>query len=228
MTHTPQNPTISVKNLFHAYGTGDGRRDVLKNVHLSVMPGEMVILSGPSGSGKTTLLTLLGALRTPQRGEISVLGQDLMTTPQDQSTILRRRIGFIFQQHNLLKFLTSAENIMMAMGHDRAGITRQDALALLSQVGLGDKANSNVGELSVGQKQRVSIARALVHHPDLILADEPTASLDWQSAQDMMALFRDKTRNEGKSALIVSHDNRLFNYADRTVRILDGGIAAES
>ncbi len=224
MSHTP---TISVQNLFHAYGTGEGRRDVLKNVHLEVAAGEMVILSGPSGSGKTTLLTLLGALRTPQRGQIRVLGQDLITTSQEQSMLLRRRIGFIFQQHNLLKFLTSQENIMMAMGHDRLDVTKEEALALLHQVGLGDKANSNVNELSVGQKQRVSIARALVHQPDLILADEPTASLDWQSAQDMMALFRDKIKNEGKSALIVSHDNRLFNYADRTVRILDGGIAAE-
>ncbi len=224
MSHTP---TISVQNLFHAYGTGEGRRDVLKNVHLEVAAGEMVILSGPSGSGKTTLLTLLGALRTPQRGQIRVLGQDLITTSQEQSMLLRRRIGFIFQQHNLLKFLTSQENIRMAMGHDRLDVTKEEALALLHQVGLGDKANSNVNELSVGQKQRVSIARALVHQPDLILADEPTASLDWQSAQDMMALFRDKIKNEGKSALIVSHDNRLFNYADRTVRILDGGIAAE-
>jgi putative ABC transport system ATP-binding protein len=139
--------------------------------------------------------------------------------------ILRRRIGFIFQQHNLLKFLTSQENIMMAMGHDRADVTAGEAQTLLAQVGLADKANSNVSELSVGQKQRVSIARALVHNPDLILADEPTASLDWQSAQDMMALFREKIKNENKSALIVSHDNRLFGYADRTVRILDGGIA---
>ncbi len=217
--------TIAVSNLYHAYGTGDGRRDVLKDVRLEVAAGEMVILSGPSGSGKTTLLTLLGALRSPQRGQIRVLGQDLMTTSQDQSMHLRRKIGFIFQQHNLLKFLTSQENIMMAIGHDRAGVTSAEAQALLAQVGLADKASSNVGELSVGQKQRISIARALVHNPDLILADEPTASLDWQSAQDMMALFRDKIKNEGKSALIVSHDNRLFGYADRTVRILDGGIA---
>lgn len=217
--------TISVANLYHAYGTGEGRRDVLKDVRLNVAAGEMVILSGPSGSGKTTLLTLLGALRTPQRGEIRVLGHDLMTTSQEDSMILRRRIGFIFQQHNLLKFLTSRENIMMAMGHDRADVTQEEALTLLAQVGLADKAGSNVSELSVGQKQRVSIARALVHNPDLILADEPTASLDWQSAQDMMALFRDKIKNEGKSALIVSHDNRLFGYADRMVRILDGGIA---
>ncbi len=217
--------TISVKNLFHAYGTGEGRRDVLKDVHLEVAAGEMVILSRPSGSGKTTLRTLLGALRSPQRGRITVLGQDLMATPQDQSTILRRKIGFIFQQHNLLKFLSARENVMMAMGHNRPDVTQQEADTLLGLVGLSDKATSNVSELSVGQKQRVSIARALVHHPDLILADEPTASLDWQSAQDMMALFRDKIKNEGKSALIVSHDNRLFNYADRMVRILDGGIA---
>lgn len=220
-----QVSTISVANLYHAYGTGEGRRDVLKDVRLEVAAGEMVILSGPSGSGKTTLLTLLGALRTPQRGQIRVLGQDLTSSSPEQSMILRRRIGFIFQQHNLLKFLTSQENIMMAMGHDRADVTAEEAQTLLAQVGLADKANSNVSELSVGQKQRVSIARALVHNPDLILADEPTASLDWQSAQDMMALFREKIKNENKSALIVSHDNRLFGYADRTVRILDGGIA---
>lgn len=220
-----QTPIVDIKNMSYFYGQGDHRRAILQNVSLQVFPGEMVVLKGPSGSGKTTLLTIIGGLRRPQEGVCLVNGQDIARMSKSKADEFRRSIGFVFQQHNLLGFLNVRDNIVMS-GTLRK-ITSMFDLSeriknLLSDVGLGGLHRRFPKNLSVGQKQRVSIIRALVNDPVLILADEPTASLDWDSANRVMQIFKQQVKEHGKSLILVSHDDRLFSYADRVVTLLDG------
>lgn len=220
-----QTPIVDIKNMSYFYGQGDHRRAILQNVSLQVFPGEMVVLKGPSGSGKTTLLTIIGGLRRPQEGVCLVNGQDIARMSKSKADEFRRSIGFVFQQHNLLSFLNVRDNIVMS-GTLRK-ITSMFDLSeriknLLSDVGLGGLHRRFPKNLSVGQKQRVSIIRALVNDPVLILADEPTASLDWDSANRVMQIFKQQVKEHGKSLILVSHDDRLFSYADRVVTLVDG------
>jgi putative ABC transport system ATP-binding protein len=218
---------VALRDVTYAYGTGDLARPVLRDVDLSVAPGEVVLLTGPSGSGKTTLLTLIGALRALQTGSATVLGQELAGATERQRTALRRRIGFIFQQHNLLGFLTARQNVAMALELDPA-TSERDRLArageMLAAVGLAEKCESRPDQLSGGQRQRVAVARALAGQPGLILADEPTAALDKQSGGDVVRLLRDLARRRGVPILMVTHDPRILDIADRIVAMEDGRI----
>ena len=216
---------ITLSGVSYTYDKGD--RPVLRDVSLTIAEGEIVLLTGPSGSGKTTLLTLVGALRALQSGTCTVLGQQLMGASEAQRVALRRRIGFIFQQHNLLGFLTARENVAMALELDPAS-TEQQRLArageMLEAVGLGAKAESLPGQLSGGQRQRVAVARALAARPGLVLADEPTAALDRQSGQDVVRLLTDLARQRGVPILLVTHDPRILDIADRIVAMEDGKV----
>ena len=220
-------PPVSIRGLSHAFGAGELSRVVLRDIHLTVEPGEIVLLTGPSGSGKTTLLTLTGALRAMQQGSCVVLGQELMGAREAQRVALRRRIGFIFQSHNLLSFLSARQNVAMAL-ELRTGLGERDRLdradAMLAAVGLGDRGDDRPDKLSGGQRQRVAVARALVGEPGLILADEPTAALDRQAGGDVVRLLRDLARRRGVPILLVTHDPRILDVADRIVTMEDGKI----
>ena len=218
---------VHVHDLCHAFGEGTLRRPVLRNLNLSVEPGEIVLLTGPSGSGKTTLLTLIGALRAIQDGSCTVLGQELNGATEAQRVQLRRRIGFIFQHHNLLGFLSAAQNVAMALELDTAlddTERHRKAAAILEAVGLADYVDARPSRLSGGQRQRVAVARALVHGPGLILADEPTAALDRQSGQEVVRLMRDLAKRDGMPILLVTHDPRILDIADRVIAMEDGRI----
>ena len=218
---------IELKEVSFAYGTGELRRLVLREVDLRVAPGEIVILTGPSGSGKTTLLTLIGALRAMQLGSARVLGQELLGASEAERVRLRRRIGFIFQNHNLLGFLTARQNVAMALELDGALGERarmERAGAMLDAVGLSDHREKKPANLSGGQRQRVAIARALAGEPGLILADEPTAALDKQTGQEVVRLLRDLAKGRGVPILLVTHDPRILDLADRIVAMEDGRI----
>ena len=218
---------VALSGVSYAYGTGELARPVLRGVDLTVGPGEIVLLTGPSGSGKTTLLTLIGALRGMQEGSCVVLGQELAGAKEAQRVALRRRIGFIFQQHNLLGFLTARQNVAMALELDPATSEpeRLDrAGRMLAAVGLGDRADAKPANLSGGQRQRVAVARALAGNPGLILADEPTAALDRQSGGEVVRLLRELAKQRGVPILLVTHDPRILDIADRIVAMEDGRI----
>ena len=220
---------VELEGVTYAYGDGALRREVLRDVSLRVAPGEIVILTGPSGSGKTTLLTLVGALRAAQRGSLRVLGQELAGAKEVERVALRRRIGFIFQSHNLLGFLTARQNVAMALelDGDTAEAERLErAGEMLRAVGLAEQTGKMPSQLSGGQRQRVAVARALVNAPGLILADEPTAALDRVSGGEVVRLLRDLARSRGTAILLVTHDPRILDVADRIVTMEDGRVVA--
>ncbi len=223
-----QSPTVlRVERVNHWFGEdAETRKQVLYDNNLQVSQGEIVIMTGPSGSGKTTLLTLLGALRSVQDGEVEVLGQCLHELRGKELVEVRRDIGFIFQAHNLFGSLTALQNVCMALEmkssnqrhiHDRA-------VEVLTSLGLSERIHYKPSRLSGGQKQRVAIARALANRPRLILADEPTAALDEHSGRDVVNLLKNLAQEEGCTSLIVTHDNRILDVADRIVSMADGRI----
>jgi putative ABC transport system ATP-binding protein len=218
-------PIIQVTNLNHAYGKGSLKKPVLNDINLAINPGEIVILTGPSGSGKTTLLSLIGALRSMQEGSLQILSQELQGASKRQQMQLRSQIGFIFQAHNLLKCLTAWENVNMSLKLHKQ-LSQADRLRrsiqMLESVGLGDRTHYYPENLSGGQKQRVAIARALVSEPKLILADEPTAALDKQSGRDVVEIMQRLAKVQDCAILLVTHDNRILDIADRIVHMEDG------
>ncbi|WP_279605370.1 ATP-binding cassette domain-containing protein [Methylobacterium sp. E-016] len=215
--------------LSHCFGTGDTRTQILTDITISIPPGQLVIMTGPSGSGKTTLLTLLGALRSGQSGVLTVLGRHVTGLGDAGLIELRRSIGFIFQLHNLLDSLTAIENVMMA-AQIQAGPTPEAqarAAYLLERVGLGQRMRNKPSALSGGQRQRVAVARALVNAPRLVLADEPTAALDAASSHEVVSLLQEHIAGTGASCLMVTHDNRVLDKADRIVSLVDGRIVSD-
>jgi len=222
-------PHIEIDRLNHHFGEGDLRRQILFDVKTEIHPGEIILLTGPSGSGKTTLLTLIGALRTTQAGSLRVLGRELMGANEQILTEVRRRIGYIFQSHNLLEALTAQQNVQMALQlqpqlhHDQYKQLSAEALAA---VGLEEKLNTHPSELSGGQRQRVAIARALVGQPDLILADEPTASLDRHTGREIVELLQQLARQKSVTVVLVTHDNRILDIADRILTLEDGRLSS--
>jgi putative ABC transport system ATP-binding protein len=222
---------IAITDLSHWYGRGSMRRQVLQQVELKVAPGEVVLLTGPSGCGKTTLLTLVGALRQVQQGSVAVLGQQLQGASRASRQRLRRSIGMIFQGHNLLRCLTAEQNVQM--GSDLLpGLSyrarRDQAREWLRAVGLGDQLHKLPHDLSGGQKQRVAIARALAAQPRLLLADEPTAALDSQTGREVVELLRRLAREQGCAVLMVTHDPRILDIADRLLRMEDGRLQEDA
>jgi putative ABC transport system ATP-binding protein len=218
-----------VKGLRHAYGAGRNRREILHGVDLEVCSGEIAMILGPSGSGKTTFLTLAGALRSIQEGSVRVDGTELKGASVEERTAIRRGIGFIFQSHNLLLSLNCLENIQISMACDpaeTAASTRAKAILALEQVGLSRAMQARPHELSQGQRQRVAVARALVRGPGIILADEPTASLDRISGQTVVDLLLQHARRQGCAILLVTHDQRILAAADRVLRMEDGQLIA--
>ncbi|MEM7204334.1 MAG: ATP-binding cassette domain-containing protein [Planctomycetota bacterium] len=218
---------VVVRNLSHTFGKGGAKRQVLSDVSLEIQPGEIVILTGPSGSGKSTLLTLIGALRSAQDGELVVLGESLERAKTAKLNAVRRRIGFIFQHHNLLDSLTIEQNVQMGLellGKRQAAEKRHLVAETLEAVGLGDHLKKYPEHLSGGQKQRAAIARSLVASPEIILADEPTASLDKKSGREVVNLLQSLARERGSSVVLVTHDNRILDVADRTFHLEDGRI----
>ena len=218
---------IRIEGLGFAYGEGELRRPVLRDVSLRVHPGEVVLLTGPSGSGKTTLLTLIGALRAMQEGSCIVLGREMLGASERARVLLRRSIGFIFQNHNLLGFLTARQNVAMALEIEATMPERERlgrAGAMLAAVGLSGHEDKLPAQLSGGQRQRVAIARALVAGPGLVLADEPTAALDKVSGGEVAHLLRDMAKSRGVPILMVTHDPRILDIADRVVAMEDGRI----
>ena len=216
---------VVVDNLFHAFGQGEMRRAVLQNISFSIEPGEVVLLTGPSGCGKTTLLTLIGALRTVQQGEVSVLGESLHGAGRRRRQQVRRRIGMIFQGHNLLRCLTAEQNVQMGADllPDLSYRARRDeARQWLRAVGLEDHMAKVPPDLSGGQKQRVAIARALAATPRLLLADEPTAALDSRTGREVVELLRRLAREQSCAVLMVTHDPRIVDVADRLLQMEDG------
>ena len=216
---------VVVDNLSHAFGQGEMRREVLQNISFSIEPGEVVLLTGPSGCGKTTLLTLIGALRTVQQGQVSVLGHSLDGAGRRRRQQVRRRIGMIFQGHNLLRCLTAEQNVQMGADllPDLSYRARRDeARQWLRAVGLEDHMAKVPHDLSGGQKQRVAIARALAANPRLLLADEPTAALDSRTGREVVELLRRLAREQSCAVLMVTHDPRIVDVADRLLQMEDG------
>jgi putative ABC transport system ATP-binding protein len=222
-------PTVRVEALDHFYGEGESRNQVLFDNRIEIGAGQLVVMTGPSGAGKTTLLTLVGALRSVQQGRIEVLGHSLSELSTRELVAMRRNVGFIFQMHNLFDALSAYENVKMAMqlGDCPASEMRQRGSAILDRLGLGNRVDYKPRSLSGGQRQRVAIARALVNRPKLVLADEPTAALDKDSARSVVDLLKESTVENGATVVMVTHDHRIIEKADRLVHMVDGRIASD-
>ena len=223
-------PAISVHKLDHYFGSGQLRKQALFDINLEIAAGEIVIMTGPSGSGKTTLLTLIGGLRSAQTGSLNVVGHELCDANEQALVKARRNNGYIFQAHNLHGSLTALENVQM--GLEVQGIFAKQArhhraAEMLKQVGLEDRVNYYPADLSGGQKQRVAIARALVSHPKIVLADEPTAALDKKSGRDVVDIMYKLAKEQGCTILLVTHDNRILDIADRIIYMEDGRLSKQ-
>ena len=235
LDHGDRQPTrthaVVARGLRHTYGAGPSAKQILFDVDLSIGRGEIVILMGPSGCGKTTVLTLVGALRSPQRGSIVTLGQELLHADRATQIAVRRRIGFIYQAHNLHESLTAFQNVRMGLevqGPHALRNERERCSEMLAAVGLADKMDTYPAKLSGGQKQRVAIARALVSRPDLVLADEPTSALDRTTGRQIVDLLHGLAKERGSAILMVTHDNRILDIADRILEMEDGRIITEN
>ncbi len=224
------NKIVELRGLNHWFGTGEARKQALFDINLTLPRGSLTALMGPSGSGKTTVLTLLGCLRAVQDGSARLLGHELHGAGEAKLTVLRQRLGFIFQSHNLHESLTALQNVMMVV-QIHPGIAdplaRQAAAKALGLVGLSDRIDYLPANLSGGQKQRVAVARALVGNPAMVLADEPTAALDKDSAADVVDLLKRLGTERGTTTLLVTHDNRILDRADRILTLEDGRIVSD-
>ncbi|SFR53657.1 putative ABC transport system ATP-binding protein [Litoreibacter janthinus] len=225
-----QSP-VSANGLNHWFGEGEAKKQVLFDVNLEVARGSLTVLVGPSGSGKTTVLTLLGCLRDVQDGSVSLLGHELHGANSALLTSLRRRLGFIFQAHNLHNSLTARQNVVMGLDvHGNVDPAQASAAAshVLTLLGLGDRLDYLPANLSGGQKQRVAVARALVGNPDIVFADEPTAALDRESGATVVDMLKRLGRERGTTTVMVTHDNRILDQADRIVTLEDGQIVDDT
>ena len=222
-------PAIRVDELNHYFGEGEARNQVLFGNSIEIPAGQLVVMTGPSGAGKTTLLTLIGALRSVHEGRIEVLGRDLSRLGGGDLVEVRRDIGFIFQMHNLFDALSAYENVKMAaqLANGELGDMRQRCAGILERLGLGHRIDHKPRFLSGGERQRVAIGRALVNQPRLILADEPTAALDKDSTMNVINLLKQTTIDYGAAVMMVTHDHRIIDSADRLVHMVDGRIMSD-
>lgn len=233
-------PAISVHRVDHFFGSGRLRKQALFDINLEIAAGEIVIMTGPSGSGKTTLLTLIGGLRAAHSGSLKVVGHEIVGANERQLVNARRDNGYIFQAHNLHGSLTALENVQMGLEVHRSSSARslssrslskseryQRAAKMLEQVGLAERIHYYPADLSGGQKQRVAIARALVSNPKIVLADEPTAALDKKSGRDVVEIMYRLAKQQSCTILLVTHDSRILDVADRIVYMEDGRLVAQ-
>jgi putative ABC transport system ATP-binding protein len=230
MEQLQKEPPIIIKGLNHYFGRGDARIQALFGVNLEIVRGSLTILMGPSGSGKTTLLTLIGCLREVEEGSVHLLGHELNGATEAAFVSLRRRLGFIFQAHNLHESLTATQNVLMGLQVHGAGDPKKGhaaALHVLGLLGLPDRYNYLPGNLSGGQKQRVAVARALVSNPEVILADEPTAALDKESGHTVVQMLKALGQTRGTTTVIVTHDPRILEMADQIITLEDGRIVSD-
>ncbi|WP_412971303.1 ATP-binding cassette domain-containing protein [Glaciecola sp. MF2-115] len=224
------SPSISVKKLDYWFGEGEAKKQALFDINLDIQPGDLTILMGPSGSGKTTLLTLMACLRTLQTGSVNLLGQELFGIDEEHQISIRRKLGFIFQAHNLHESLTALENVLMGLQVHGAGNRekqRKAAIHALSSLGLEERVDYLINNLSGGQKQRVAIARAMVANPQVIFADEPTAALDKESGRQVVEILKTLGEHRNTTTLMVTHDNRILDFADRIITMEDGRIVSD-
>jgi putative ABC transport system ATP-binding protein len=228
---TTAAPIVQARAVNFWFGTGELRKQILFDVSLELHPGEVVLLTGQSGSGKTTLLTLMGALRSLTAGSLRVFGQELLHASTPTQVQIRRRIGFIFQAHNLIPYLSALDNVRLALELSPAVTAhegRQRAAELLTAVGLAERMHALPAQLSGGQKQRVAIARAMVNRPGLILADEPTSALDRATGREVIERLVALARERGMPIVVVTHDSRIFDVADRSIDLEDGRVLPSS
>ncbi len=222
-------PLVTCRDVVKTYGSGNAEVHALRGVELEVYPGELTMLVGPSGCGKTTLLSVVAGILRPTSGNVNVLNTDLTQLSSWRRTAFRRdHVGFVFQQFNLLPALTAAENAAVPLVIQ--GRSRRMALArskqLLGQMGMADRVNNLPGKLSGGQQQRVAIARALIHHPHLLVCDEPTSALDAKTGHTILELLRSIAVEGDRAVIIVTHDSRIFEFADTLARMDDGHIVS--
>jgi putative ABC transport system ATP-binding protein len=225
---TDAGPAVVVRDIHKSFGAGPGRVPILRGVSLTVARGETVFLVGPSGSGKTTLLSVMGCLLTPDAGAVQILGRELTNrSPEERTAFRRENLGFIFQSFNLFPTLSALDNVRLAMTIRAVGrrAARARAMELLEQVGLGRRAHTRPARLSTGECQRVAIARSLANDPTVMFADEPTASLDADNGQIVLGLLSSLVRVRNAALVVVTHDDRIFPFADRIVRLDDGRVA---
>ncbi len=227
LTAPTTTPALHMEGVRKTYRVGDDEVVALDRADLTVGADEIVALVGPSGSGKTTLCSIAGGILSPTDGRVVVGGSDISGYSAKQLTEFRREsVGFVFQTVNLIPFLTARENLLVVdeIGPRTRGRARRRADQLLGELGLADRAGNLPGQLSGGQKQRVAIGRALMNEPALVLFDEPTSALDTKLGDQMVKLIREEMKSRGTAAIIVTHDERITHYADRTVHIVDGRI----
>jgi putative ABC transport system ATP-binding protein len=218
---------VVVTGLNHSFGSGAAKVQTLFDVHLQIKRGKLTTLVGPSGSGKTTLLTLMGCLREIQEGSVQLLGHELFGATTSTLNAMRRRLGFIFQAHNLHESLTALQNVRMGLEvHGKSKRNEFDAAAahILTQLGLGERLHYRPAKLSGGQKQRVAVARALVGNPEIVFADEPTAALDRETGLRTVMMLKRLGELRGTTTVMVTHDNRILDLADRILRMEEGRI----
>ena len=216
---------VDMRSVRKVYSAGDDEVVALADATLQMPPGEIVALVGPSGSGKTTLCSIAGGILASTEGEVIIGGQDITGLSEKKLSAFRReRVGFVFQAVNLIPFLTARENLLVVdeLGARTGRPARDRADELLEELGLTDRRNNLPGQLSGGQRQRVAIGRALMNDPALVLFDEPTSALDTKLGEQVMELIRQEMTSRGTAAIIVTHDERMTHYADRTVHITDG------
>jgi putative ABC transport system ATP-binding protein len=225
------NPAIVVRGVSKVYEEGASKVPALHGIDLDVQPGEVVLLMGPSGSGKTTLLSIMGCILRATSGTVSIAGIEASALSERELPRIRlAHIGFVFQGFNLFPTLTVGENVELALELKgiRGSKAKQESRSLLEQVGLEQKYDTVPSDLSGGQKQRVAIARALAGSPSVILADEPTAALDSSTGRNVMQMMQDLAHHHGRAVVVVTHDSRVLEFGDRTVRMEDGKIVAPS
>lgn len=221
-------PIVQIQNMVKEFPTGDGPFRALDDVSVQINQGEMVAIMGPSGSGKSTLMTMVGLLDTPTSGDYVLDGQVVSNLSRlEQARVRNRKLGFVFQNFNLLPRLTALQNVELPLVYARTDWRerRQRSREALEAVGLGHKLDSLPTMLSGGQKQRVAIARAIVHNPAIILADEPTGALDTRTGNEIMALFRELNREQGRTIVLVTHDPEIGRHMDRVIGLRDGRLA---